>query len=435
MFVDVQSGSKKRPPKKLLSKEERETEREKVLKKPRNFPNFFDAYIEFTKDQESTVKIHKWVAVSILAAAMERKCFLDVGHFKIHPNFYIFIIGNSGEVRKSTSTGIGFDLVRATGTIQLMSERLTDRSLIDQMERSKAKYYTGNAEFYGTQSAVYAYASELVVFLREVAGKISELLTTVWDCPPVWTYETHEEEIILEGPCLNILGASTPTWLQRAIPAEEMEGGLASRIVFVVEMKPPDRYNAWGAPNTDALKELRAKLVEDLKRISYLRGNFTYTEAAKDFYEKWYSEHRQATGKIKDIRFKGYYSRKPVTVWKLAMVLAVAESDDLCFDQRHLETALEWLNELEESMMDAFGQIGGNKLARGKHQALGLLVAAPERRLKEPELVDALYAEFTSAETKQIITDLQQGGNVRIYASGSTRVVQLTEGAFNANSR
>lgn len=415
--------------KRIMSKEEREALRAKLLAQPRNYENFIKAYLKYTEFQESTEKIHKWVAVSIIAAAMERKTFIDAGHFIVFPNFYIFIIGNSGEVRKSTSTGIGFSLIKEARVVNLMSERLTDRSLIDQLERSAKEYFINPAEgIFKKQSAVFAYASELVVFLKDVKGEISELLTTFWDCPEKWTYQTAEDLISLQGISLNILGASTPTWLQRSIPSEEMEGGLASRIVFVVETEPPKRLNPWGVPQEGKLviKEMRPKLIEDLTRISLLQGEFQKTKEAEDFYTKWYVEHQKGARKVLDIRLKGYYARKPVTVWKLAMALSAAESDNLTFEKRHLEEALEWLKELEGSMLEAFGAIGGNPLARGMKTVSQIVQNHPDG-IASSEVFTGLFFDYGDSEAKAIISALRGMGVIKVINTGTKSILYPTE--------
>lgn len=419
----VEPGKNKIIPEKekKLTKEEREELKISTLQGPRNFENFIDAYLKYTEEQESTTKIHKWVAVSMIAAALERRVFLDAGHFTVFPNFYIFIIGNSGEVRKSTSTGIGYSLIDDSGIVRLMSERLTDRSLINQMKRSKTEFYHDfERKKFSRQSAVYAYASELVIFLKEVKGSISELLTTLWDCPKKWTYETHGDgEIELDGVCLNILGASTPTWLQRSIPAEEMEGGLASRIVFVVEMNPPERYNAWGVPKEarPLIDEMKPKLIEDLRRFCLIQGTFTYTDDAKNFYESWYKKHRKNTKNITDIRFKGYYSRKPVTVWKLAMILSIAESDELIFSSKHVKTALDWLDEIEDSMLEAFGVIGDNPLAKGMKTVFDS-VKNQKDGVNAADVYRTMYTSYNKKEFEQIIHEMQYLKTIDIKVVG-----------------
>lgn len=387
------------------------------LQKPRNFPNFIDAYLQFTANQESTKKIHTWVALSIIAAAMERKAYLHAGHFTIFPNLYIFVIGESGVVRKSTSTGIGVDLLRSLDDVQIMSERVTAGSLIQQLERAKREFSVGDST--QRQSAVFCYASELVVFLREVYGSISELLTTFYDCSPndsskPWIYETKGEgQVKIFGPCLNILGASTPSWLTKAIPAEEMEGGFSSRVIFVVEKENPDLFVAWPElqPEVEALKP---KLIEDLQQIHSLRGSFKKTPEAHRFYEEWYIDYKKRALKETDARFKGYYGRKPTTIIKLAMALSAAESNDLIFDQRHIEGAISLLNDLEISMLDAFGATGKNILAEPMEKIR--LYIQERQSVSHKEVMRLFWRDLNGNELTSILADL---GKMDLIETGS----------------
>lgn len=385
-----------------------------IMAHGRNFPNFIDSYIKFTLNQESTKRIHTWVAISIIAAALERKVWLDAGHFTVYPNFYIFIIGESGTVRKSTSTGIGVSLLRALNSLRIMNERVTDASLIDQMRRSTSEFNLGTKK--QVQSSIYAFASELIVFMREVSGPISELLTTFWDCPQEWTYETKRDgEMKIIAPCLNLLGASTPTWLSKSIPVEELEGGLASRVMFVVERENPDRFIAWPELDAEAVM-MRPKLIADLRQIHALSGPFSVTPAAKKFYEDWYIGHKMGHQRAVDPRFKGYQGRKPVTVWKLAMVLAVAESNKLEFDVHHIKHALELLEGIEINMNEAFGGSGENKLASGIFRILQILQALgtiPHKRICQ-----LLWQDYTGLEIDQIVKDLQSLQEIEVFRQG-----------------
>lgn len=394
-----------------------------ALGRPRNFENFIDAYLRFTENQESTRKIHKWVAISILAAAMERKCFYNAGHFKVFPNLYIFVIGESGVVRKSTSTGIGVDLLRDIGAVRIMSERVTSASLIQQLERAGATFAIGDKE--ERQSSVFAYASELVVFLREVYGSISELLTTFYDCSPQdsskpWVYETKGEgEIKIHGPCLNILGASTSAWLAKAIPSDEMEGGFSSRVIFVVEKENPDKFIAWPELRPE-VEAMRPKLIQDLEQINALRGYFKKTQAAHEFYEQWYIDYKTRAIKEADARFKGYYGRKPTTVLKLAMILSVSEGNSLEFDQRHIEEAIELLEDLEANMLDAFGATGTNKLAPGIFKLTEVLKI--RRTLTHKQMLQLLWREFSGVEINAICEDMVRMGIMKVSQAGGKEI-------------
>lgn len=407
---------------KKLTKEDRERIGAELLSEDRNFPNFIKAYLDYTKHQESTKKIHKWVAVSIIAAALERKVSIDAGHFRVYPNFFIFIIGGSGSIRKSTSTAIGVKLARAAGSIYLTSEKITDRSIVDQLQKStKEIFLDAEKGEYLRMSAAYSYAPELINYLKESSGPIMKFLTEIWDCPsPAWTYETHADGVIeVPHPCLNILGASTPSWLQRSIPSEEMEGGFASRVVFVVEDKPSEQYNPFGVPKEfrKIMKELKPLLVKDLRRISFIKGEFSFSPDAEEFWEPWYINHCKNTKSIEDIRFMGYYARKPITAWKLAMVLSVSESDQLLIERRHLEEALKWLNDLEVTMLSAFGAIGNNYLVKGMKEVFDI-VKKHGSGVNQNTATRGLIKDFNMRDVGEIISTLALHDYCRLKVIG-----------------
>lgn len=324
----------------------------------RNFTNLIDAYLNYTANHEATVRVHKWSFISVLAASMERRLWLDRGFYKLYPNLYVFIIGRSGLIKKSTSTGIAVNMFRELTGARMMSERLTASSLVDQLHLSGKTFpYKGKPI---RQSPLFAYASELSIFLSEVWGSITELLTTFYDCQPAdsskpWSHRTvGRGEIQIFGPCLNILGASTKTWLRKCIPRTEMEGGFTSRIIFVVENNMPDHLVAW--PEVSVHGELiRKQIVEDMKQIFRLTGEFKVSPEAREMFTKWYHHHMTNIMPMnQDPRMVGYMARKGDTILKLAMVYSAACSDDMILHKHHLVWAAKEMDDLEGDWRLAF---------------------------------------------------------------------------------
>lgn len=371
---------------------------------------FLENYLDFTSSQEATERVHRWVALSTIAGALERKVWLPRGTYTLFPNLYTFIIGPSGVVRKSTSTAIGVDLLRDIDTVKVMSERLTASSLIQQFSRSGKTFTYNGREI--KQSASFAYASELNVFLGEVFGSISELLTTFYDCIPndsakPWTYETISSGITrVYGPCLNLLGASTPTWLIRSIPPSEMEGGFASRVIFVVE-DSARRAIAWPELETkpDDYESKKRFLASDLRRIHSLIGPMKCSPQLIHDGELWYKSHQRANKANFDQRFSGYFGRKFDTVLKVAMLLSVSESSSLEINHNHFEHSLSLLTDVERRMFDAFGAHGENpnsilleKLWR---------VIASEPRMSFALIMKQLRRDASSERVLSVIEDLR----------------------------
>lgn len=382
----------------------------------RNFPNFIDAYIEYTQNQEASEKIHRWTALSVIGAALERKVWLPRGYYTLFPNLYVFIIGASGLVRKSSSTGIGVDLLRSLEKFTIMSERMTSATLILQLQRAHSKFAVEGESRDRNQSAVFCYASELSVFMQEVFGSIVELLTTFYDCQPnddtkPWIYENKADgKIRIYGPCLNILGASTPTWLTRCIPVSEMEGGFSSRVVFVVENDPPRRFIAW-PELTDKLRLMRPQLVHDLQRIHDLVGPMTVTKEARKWSTAWYETHQRALAKRIESRFSGYYGRKFDTLLKIAMILSVADNDSLVIDEGHAQKAAALLDELEQSMFSAFGNVGKNEYGDETYRVYEYIRS--RESVTHSELLRAFHSDLEHKKLVEIAETLERMDMIR----------------------
>ncbi len=390
-----------------------------TLGRDRNYPDFIQAYMNYTQDIEATDKIRRWTALSIIAAALERKVHFSQKKFLIFPNLYTIIVAGSG-IGKSVSTNVGVDLLRELGGINFMSERLTAGSLIEQLKRSNSEYSCNGLQV--KQSSIFAYASELKVLLSEVYGSISELLTTFYDSIPYdsskpWIYETKGAgQTKIFGPCLNILGASTSAWLTQAIPPSEMEGGFASRVMFVVEKNLPDHFAPFVEENAE-VEAMKPRLVADLKQIHALRGAFTLTPEAREFYKEWYIKDRTEAGKNTDARFEGYFGRKRTTLIKLAMLIAVSRGSALLITPEHLTEALDYMQDLELSMLDAFGATGKNKLAEGVYKIKEMVRS--RKHIAHKELLRAFWRDYSGSEISQILDDLSRMQLIRIEQAGS----------------
>lgn len=383
----------------------------------RQFPDLIEAYIKFTSGHESTDRVRKWSFIAILAAALERKVYIDRAYYTLFPNLYVFIIGRSGLIKKSTSTSIAVNLLREVPGIRFMSERMTAASLIRQMAIAGKYYDAGGTRT--KQSPLFAYASELAVFMTDVFGSTTELLTTFYDCQPndstkPWIHQTiGDGKIQIFGPCLNILGASTKTWLTKCIPKTEMEGGFTSRVVFVVENRLPEKLIAWPELDTN-FQKMRERLIADLVDLSTLNGAMQISAPAKKYFTEWYQHHMtEVLPNNLDPRMVGYMSRKGDTILKLAMIKSAAESNDLMMRVSHLEWAKAEMDELEMDWRGAFDGLG---LQKGLAWDLRNFVRT-RGNVTKGELLKVFSSQYPVGEIIREMTELADMGDVIEYPS------------------
>jgi hypothetical protein len=199
------------------------------------------------------------------------------------------------------------------------------------------------------QSAGYFYASEASNSLKEVHGNIISCFTDFYDCDKIWEKGTVKDgERRIYNICFNLLAGCTFNYLGILIPEENIMGGFASRNLFIVHDEPQVRKPKWGKGGQE--HEMKAKLIEDLNHIHLLTGSFSADAEFIRAYEEWFPEHDMYVQKLKSEKMQAFLARKHIHVLKVAMILAVSESDDLKLRHEHWDRAMELINELERKL-------------------------------------------------------------------------------------
>src|SRR5512137_2600270 len=146
----------------------------------RKLPDFLTTYLEFTKKSEPPTNYHIWTCLSVIAAAMQRKCYLRWGFKTFYPNLYIVLIGPSG-CRKGTAMTIAKDLIRQVNGISVTSESVTREALIRDMRECVNQYVDPSDGLPHYHSSISVFSEELAVFLGQQNTKFLADLTDWFD--------------------------------------------------------------------------------------------------------------------------------------------------------------------------------------------------------------------------------------------------------------
>lgn len=331
---------------------------------PRNYENWLQGYLELTKASESPTSFHFWTGVSTLAGALRRKVWIDQRYFQWTPNFYIVLVGPAGIANKSTAMRAGVKLLERLKVPfgpQSMTWQYLTKSLQDSI--ATVKYFdTDGVQAELIMSAVTIPIGELGTFLKPEDGSLMDVLVSLWDGQlETWTHGTKTDgatEVI--NPWINLIGCTTPSWLQNNFPEHMIGGGLTSRIIFVYGDKKR-QYVAYPADYINAFnyRELEDKLFMDLCEISTIVGEYVLTTEAKEWGVTWYENHWKVrpTHMASD-RYGGYIARKQTHIHKLAMVLSAARHSKLLIDKAQLVEAEALITDIEPDMQKVFSSIG-----------------------------------------------------------------------------
>jgi len=327
--------------------------------KNRHFDNWISAFLDYSSYGEAPRHMYFWTAVSCIAGALRRRVWIDQAYFRWFPNFYIILVAPPGIVSKSTTAGIGMQLLRQVPDIRFGPDVVTWQALIQSFAES-AMTFELHGEYY-PMSALTVESSEFGNLLNPQDKEMVDLLVSLWDGKQ-GTFEkktksSGNDEVV--NPWINLIACTTPSWIAGNFPEYMIGGGFTSRCLFVYA-EAKSKYVAYpGLEVPKDLSSMKERLISDLIQISNLAGEYTMSSEAIAWGRAWYELHYKEKNVNLDMdRFGGYIARKQTHIHKLAMILAAAESDRLVIEAEHLATAARMVTDLEPDMQMVFSKIG-----------------------------------------------------------------------------
>lgn len=369
----------------------------------RKLDNWLHSYADYTMGTESPPIFHLWVALGTLAAAAQRKIYMDAGYYQVYPNMFIILTSPAGRSRKSTALRIGKRLLRGIEEygqeIHFSTQASSVAALVSQFSKIQNKEH----------QSLSAYISELGSMLGSKSIEMTDFLTDIYDCNPDWDKQTIGRGLEkIERPWFNLLAGTTPQWMGENLSKTAVEGGFVSRSIFVYE---DTRLRVAFPEITAEQREIERALVHDLAHIAELSGQFDFSESGREFYRQWY-EDQDHTMEAKDYRIAGYYERKHVHVLKLAMAISLAASDELVLEPRDIGAALQMLEELEPGMYKAFSSVGKNIYSADHERIRSQILNSGERGVSYKKILAANIHAIDKEQIDKILNTLVEMGDV-----------------------
>lgn len=326
----------------------------------RNFPDWITAFMDYASFGEAPRHMYFWTAVSTVAGALRRRVWIDQAYFKWYPNFYVVLVAPPGIVSKSTTCGIGMDILKKVPGVNMGPAVVTMQSLLTDMAGIYEEYKDRNDD-YIPMSAMTIESSEFGNLLNPQDKDMVDMLVNLWDSKQGALEKStkHSGKDTVVNPWLNIIACTTPAWIAGNFPEYMIGGGFTSRCVFVYAEEKA-KYVAYpGLDVPENIEQQREALVEDLIRISAMEGKFTLTPSAITWGTEWYKKlWRERPANLDDARFGGYFARKQSHLHKLCMVLSASESHRMLITDEHMTIADNMLSDLEPDMAMVFSKIG-----------------------------------------------------------------------------
>lgn len=326
----------------------------------RRLANWLKSYMQYTASLEAPDEFHFWTGVSTIAGALRRQVWIDQIHFQWTPNFYIILVSPPGIVNKTTTIGVGSRFLKQIPDVNFGPNAITWQALVQALSESTTAFQMPDGTYH-QMSCITCSSGELGSLLDPHDRNMVDVLTDLWDGRlDTWKKMTKTSGTdVIENPWINIIAATTPSWLGDNLGESAVGGGFTSRCIFIYA----DRKRHFIALPRYHMQEmhahLREDLMHDLEAISMIKGEYTFTQEAIDWVTTWYRSHwEKHASTVASDRMAGYIGRKQTHIMKLSMVIAAAQRDDLVLQKSDLEEASLIVDSLETYQSKVFDRIG-----------------------------------------------------------------------------
>ena len=368
---------------------------------------FIRDYVEFTKNIESPFAFHLYSAFVGVGAVVNRQCYINMGgQFRIYPTLGVMILGPSG-VKKTTATDIIVGMIQETELTRVYSEHLTPEALIEAMKGEN-----------GATGIVYA--PEMSVFLgkqRYMEG-IVPLLTRFMDCPTTWSSGTIlRGNATLHNVGISCLFCSTPDWFVKNTPADTFGGGFIARNVLIVQNGSP-RIFPIPTPMQDAA---RGRLLEELIFLHSLEGEMSFdanvyhlngTGKETGVYVDWYNDFKTVSkALLAHPLLATYFERKPTHMLRLAMVLHLAEHQNLQICRNCFETAIKISDYMESFLPELMQQMFKTNVGEDNEAVLTAIKKAGGS-ITHTNIIRKMQYRMKAQQTKEILASLKESEQI-----------------------
>lgn len=383
----------------------------------RRFPDFFTAYSDYFQDNFVPPQFNQWSCISIVAAALERKVWLPWSDsWNCYPNIYVLLTSGPGE-GKTQALSNAVDLLedankRLGGTINILPNQATEAAFIKQVGQGRSFTLGTQIVF---QNAGYYRAAEASASLRNIYGEFLACLTDLYDCPNRWQRATIKDGVPneLKNVCINVLAASTFDYLGELVNDKNIQGGFASRLIYVLSQKREvvaQRFQNGGrsAEIQQERAEYRRALIEDLMHIHRLMGPMRADPEFAGAWEAWWMSSETKRKSYGSEKLQSLMTRQNLHMLKTSMILSACESDERVLYRKHWDKALSLVEPCMQNIPTIFRESRANAIDAGRIKNLPHAIF--NAILKHPEMSrESLRAflQFGGANIRDVDNMLQ----------------------------
>jgi len=324
-------------------------------------------------------------------------------------------------------------LVKEAGVANILSDRITMEYALEKLSKGFPKTISTQIPGaptqsirIGTDASCLMVSTELSVFITASQFSIT-CLSDLWDCKEgIYQYGTRGKgEWNLNNPYVTLIGASAQDWLVKSVPADAVGGGFTRRVNFVFASKK-DKKVAWPQKNGNLGTQ---GLVDDLRAISQLRGEFHFAPQARQAFESYYLSCEP--NDFDDEATVVYKTSKWANASKLAMCISASRGDSLEISRGDWETATLRTEEVVEDLKIVFRSVGESPLVAATARVLNFIET--QGYASRQEILAINWRHLSDMDLDRIIATLREANIIAERFVGKRTLYYSTQSAQPVN--
>lgn len=384
--------------------------------------DFVEGFMELTAGAASPEIYRLWCGIAAVAAALERRVWIETGRGVMFPNLYVMLVGAPG-VGKDQSMNYVERLFEAVPRLTMAPHSMTAASMLDDFEHAK-RMFVQDGKLLAEYHSMLVLANEFSVFCPEYDVEFLGRLNYIYDNHNRLriTRKYLKDEVNIKNPQLNILAGAQPGLLA-GLPPEAWNSGTMARMIMVYAASGPkiSLFNSTEEP-AGLFGALRAKL----QWLSVQWGKFHWDKEAAKILNEWHL----SDGPPKPTHSKlEHYARRRTTlhVLKLSLISAASRTNNQVIGRLDVERAVAWLTQAELYMPDIFREMQGKsdgETIRELHYYMWKLWIKDKKALHESRLVNFLKDRVPHEKIMRLI-EISERANVIRRQPGSAAFIPV----------
>lgn len=372
---------------------------------------FVDSFLQHTRHYESPTSFWRWAAYTTIAAVVRDNVYRRMGDNRLYPNIYTLLLAESAVHRKGAPVRLCEELVKQTKSTKLIAGRSSIQGILDELARGETDKQTGKLIAGG--SALFS-APELSAGIVNDPEAI-KILTDIYDFKENFTSRLRGSGTFhIKNLCFTMMAASNEELLRDVYDTKALYGGLLGRTFLV---KPDEFRDGNSLFTIQDTSESFANLLQILRTIANLKGEFHFTNPAEKAYDEWYLPFRKSYEKKSDK--SGIIGRIHTSVLKVAMVIAIDCTQKLIVDRVHIEEAINQCVRLIPNYSSFVMATGKSTVADIASILIENIWNQPKRSLTRQEFLSRHFHQFDLEVFEKCVETLQAAGLLSSSLNGS----------------